>query len=310
MAPLDAFIVGGGPAGLAAALYLARFGRRFVLVDAGDSRARRIPCSRNIPFFPDGIPGEAILDLQRQALANHDAYPARGEVNGIERRGEAFAVSWRETAGARTLMLARRVILATGGADRPPPMDGADEALRNGLLRYCPICDGFEATGKDIGVLGRGASGLGEALFLARAYSRRVSLLSLEQPLTLTDEERSTAEHGGVAVVERPVRRLRHEGGRLAAVFDDAGERQFDTVYAALGRTMRSELARFLGARCDGGGGIIVDSHGRTSVEGLYAIGDVISGLDQVVVAMGHAAIAATDVHNRSEGPAAFVGSR
>jgi thioredoxin reductase (NADPH) len=89
------------------------------------------------------------------------------------------------------------------------------------------------------------------------------------------------------------------QDGGIEAVTADGTRHRFDTIYAALGLHVRSELARALGAERDAGGALVVDVHNRTTVPGLYAAGDVARGLNQIVVAMGHAAQAATDIHNR-----------
>src|SRR3954447_25784201 len=112
--PLDCLIVGGGPAGLTAALYLARFGRRFLVVDAGDSRASWIPTSHNVPVFVDGISGKEILARQREHVARYGAQVVRGSVTMLRRAEGGFAASFEERAGTGVLreVRARRVLLA------------------------------------------------------------------------------------------------------------------------------------------------------------------------------------------------------
>ena len=94
------------------------------------------------------------------------------------------------------------------------------------------------------------------------------------------------------------------DGNRITALRTGSGqEHRFEVLYSALGLRLRSELAVALGAEHDEAGALIVDGHNRTTVDGLYAAGGVVRGLDQIVVAMGHAAVAATDIHNRCELP-------
>jgi thioredoxin reductase (NADPH) len=173
--------------------------------------------------------------------------------------------------------------------------------VRQGLLRYCPICDGYEARGQRIGVIGHGARGLGEALFMARTYGSDVTLLTLGTPLAGEDRPKP-AEHG-IAVIETPLAALEMAGGQITAVGQDGSRHAFDTLYSALGLEVRSGLARALGAEHDAEGALTVDAHGQTSLRGLYAAGDVARGLNQIVVAMGQAAIAATAIHNRCHLP-------
>lgn len=316
---LDCLIIGGGPAGLTAGLYFARYGRSFALVDAGDPRAAWIPVSHNIPFFAEGISGPEIL---ARGQAHLDRYgPARiaGEVVRLARDGRGgFRASARLSDCSVRTFAAHNVLLATGADDIEPDLPELPRAIRNGLVRYCPICDGFEARGKRIAVIGHGAKALGEAVFLASTYSGDVTLLTLgredrradeqgkgsaskREPdrLALTPQQQDQAARHGIAIVREAVERITTHEGRVAAVItQDGHEHRFDAIYSALGLRPRSDLAAALGAERDESGALIVDDHCRTSTPGLYAAGGVVRGLDQVVIAMGHAAVAATDIHN------------
>ncbi|CAO4173395.1 NAD(P)/FAD-dependent oxidoreductase [Methylorubrum aminovorans] len=301
---LDCLIVGGGPAGLTAALYLARFERRFLVVDAGSSRASWIPTSHNIPLFADGISGREILARQREHIARYRAEVLQGTVRALRSVENGFVGSIEDGDGLTREVRARRVLLATGADDVEPDLPELPDAVRRGLVRYCPICDGYEARGKRIAVIGHGDRGLGEAVFVARTYSRDVTLLTLGQGMDLDVGERERVEKHGIKVVHEPVTGLNTEGDRITVLRTASGEEhRFEMLYSALGLKLRSELALGLGAEQDGTGALAVDEHNRTTVPGLYAAGGVVRGLDQVVVAMGHGAIAATDIHNRCELP-------
>jgi thioredoxin reductase (NADPH) len=302
-APLDALVIGGGPAGLTAAIYLGRFRRRFALVDAGEPRAAWIPESHNIAFFGEGIRGPDILARARDAAIRYGARPIVARVETLEREGDGFLAQLVNEAGERSELRARRVLLATGAVDVEPDLPDLPDAVRRGLVRYCPICDGFESRDQRIAVIGHGAAGLGEASFIARTYSDDVSLLSLGQPLELDDEQRATAARQNIRLVETPIARLDVQGGRIAALHTEGGALRFDLLYSALGLRYRNGLAVALGAERDESGALQVDSHMRTTVPGLYAAGDIVRGLDQIVVGMGHAAIAATHIHNHCELP-------
>lgn len=301
---LDCLIVGGGPAGLTAALYLARFERRFLVVDAGDSRASWIPTSHNIPVFADGISGREILARQREHLARYGMRVIAGAVRALRKDERGFSARIEAGAGAVREVRARRVLLATGADDVEPDLPDLPDAVRRGLVRYCPICDGYEARGKRIAVIGHGDRGLGEAVFVARTYSRDVTLLTLDQGMALDAGERERVYEHGIKVVHEPVVDLDIEDGRVTRLRTEGGEEhRFEVLYSALGLKLRSELALELDAEHDGTGALVVDEHNRTTVPGLYAAGGVVHGLDQVVVAMGHGAVAATDIHNRCELP-------
>jgi thioredoxin reductase (NADPH) len=296
---VDCLIIGGGPAGLTAALYLARFERSFVLVDSGESRAAWIPESHNFPVFSHGVSGRRMLALQRAHVATYGVAPVAGHVVSLVRRGDGFEAHVEAADGGQTLR-ARTVLAATGAMDCEPAMPDLAAAMRQGLVRYCPICDGYEARGTSVGVIGHGARGLGEAIFMARSYAQDVSLLTLGTGMALTEAQLAQAAQNRITVHETPIAALEMEGGRIAAIrMGDSARYRFDTLYAALGLHVRSELACALGAAHDDSGALRVDAHNQTTVDGLYAAGDIVSGLNQIVVAMGHAAIAATAIHNR-----------
>lgn len=288
----DCVIVGGGPAGLTAAIFLARFRRRFVLIDGGESRASWIPRSHNHPAFPQGINGEDLLDRMRRQVR---------EYGGLRREGNATALSrepdgrWRVEAGNGSLV-APYVILATGVKDNLPPVEDAEGFVRRGLIRQCPICDGYEVMGKRIAVLGSRPDTAGEALFL-RTYTDDLTLVTMGDPLDLGDEDRKRLDAAGIGVVEAPMRRLRCEADEVEVHLDGEVLR-FDAVYSGLGIEPRTELGRMIGARLTKDGRFVTGPHQRTSEPGIYAAGDAVTGLNQIAVAMAQAEIAAVDVHN------------
>lgn len=293
--PLDCLIVGGGPGGLTAAIYLGRYLRRFRIIDAGNSRLQLIPTSHNYPPFVDGIDGPALLERLRAHALRYCERIDRGTVDRLERLtdGSFIAHAGDERIHART------VILATGLADVAPDMPGMRDAVKRGYLRYCPVCDGYEASGKKVGIVGHGKSGWKEALFV-RQFTDEITLLTLGKPIDLAPEESAALLEAGIQVVEEPVAEIVIEGNRIAAIRMHTGkEHRFDSLYGALGCNVRSELALELDARRADNGELFVDGHYQTSIEGLYAVGDVVSGLNQICIAEAHAAIAATAIHNR-----------
>lgn len=305
---VDCLIVGAGPAGLTAAVYLTRFRRSVMLVDAGEPRAALIPRSHNCPGFPDGITGPDLLERMRAHAGRCGVAIDAGTVVGLAPLdGEGgFAADWRpaaEPARTRTCE-ARAVLLATGVVDVEPRLARIERAIRDGYVRHCPICDGFEVVGQRIGVIGFGNGALDEALFL-RTYSHDVTLLTLGEPMDLTDADRRRLAEANVAIIEEPIVELEVADGKIKCLQTASGEHRFDTLYSALGAKVRSELALALGAEHDDAGALSVDDHQQTSVPGLWAAGDVSSSLNQIAVAMGQAAIAATAIHRAL--PAAYL---
>jgi len=289
----DCIIIGAGPAGLTAAIYLARFHLSIRLFDSGSSRAAMIPCTHNHAGYPEGIAGKDLLGLM---LAQAEKYGARREekkVTAIEPDGEAFTVV---TDHGR--YRARTVLLATGVVNHRPNIlpEVHDPALERGLFRYCPICDGYEVTDKRVGVIGTGDHGMREALFL-RGYTRDVTLISPEAEHLLDDACAAKLDEAGIARVQGPCGGWAIEGEQLA-VDTARGRMAFDSVYPALGSRIRSRLAVAAGARATDEGCLEVDDHQRTTIPGLFAAGDVVKGLDQISHAMGEAGVAATTIRN------------
>jgi len=290
---LDCIVVGAGPAGLTAAIYLARFRRRFQVVDAGASRAAWIPRSRNHPGFPYGVGGKLLLARMRRQAARYGAEIVAGCVEALTPDAEGF----RLIADGQPL-LARKVILATGVVDNEPPIPGVDAAIERGLVRICPICDGYEASGQAIGVIGVDAHSAAEALFLT-TYSDRITLIHCGAPDALPGDMRKRLAAASVELIEAPIDSITLDAGRLTALcFAAGGARRFDVIYSALGVKPRAHLAIDAGARLDDNGRLLTDDHQQSSVPGLYAAGDVVRGLNQISTAEGEGAIAATDVHN------------
>lgn len=293
--PLDCLVIGGGPGGLTAAIYLARFRRRFVLVDAGESRASWIPRSHNHPGFPQGVSGIELLERMRAQLRQHDGPIQVGTITSLKRQPDGLFVATRNGDS----LMASHVILATGVVDVEPPLPNALEAVRRGLVRQCPICDGYEMTDRKLVVIGRDAQGLAEALFL-RTYTADITIVTLGQPLKLGGENRRLMEQAGIRAVETPVTEIAIEGERIARLdFTDGSTLLFDSIYSALGVHPRADLAAVLGVDLHPDRRIVTDEHQQTSIEGCYAAGDIVTGLNQLGVAMAQGEIAAVDIHNR-----------
>ena len=288
---LDVLVVGAGPAGLTAATYLARFHRRFVVVDAGKSRARWIPTSHNCPGFPHGIGGDALLDKLHAQAAGFDVRIEDGRIERLQRDGEAFVAT---AADGRTWR-ARFVLLATGVVDVMPAMDGLEAGIASHAVRLCAVCDGYEASDADIAVLAPVDDAIHHAAFL-RSFSRRVAAIPTEAAEPSPDCATLAADAGIELLPPALAMRCDADG---CVVDTEAGERRFDTLYPVLGCDAQSRLATALGAAVDDNGALIVDARMQTNVDGLYAIGDVVSALNQISVAMGHAAIAASALHGR-----------
>lgn len=291
--PLDCLIIGGGPAGLTAAIYLARFRLSIRIVDAGRSRASLIPRTHNHAGFPGGITGLDLLARMRAQAGEYGIDVVSATIESLTPLETGFVAK----SGFRQWR-ARSVLLATGVVNNRPPMapDVHDKALQRGLLRYCPICDGYEVTDKRIAVIGTQTHGHNEALFL-RMYSADVTLISPAGGHSLSSTERQRLVDAGVVLQDGPCEPLAIDGEEILVPVP-GGVARFDTAYPALGSVIRSELATALGAKATDEGCLVVDGHQRTAIAGLYAAGDVTKGLDQISHAMGEAGVAATTIRN------------
>jgi thioredoxin reductase (NADPH) len=291
--PLDCLVVGGGPAGLTAAIYLARFHLDVLVVDGGKSRAAIIPCTRNHAGFPDGIEGKDLISRMKRQACEYGAKIVDGFVTRIDCIDDGFTADWGSGEVA-----AKTVLLATGVTNRRPPMDEElhDDALARGLIRYCPICDGYEVTDKRVGVIGSDSHGVAEALFI-RSFTADVTLIAPDKAMQLKPEDHAKLKAANIECADGPAQAVAISDQCIVVDTAD-GHFTFDSVYPALGSDTHTQLAEQVGARLSDTGCIGVDAHQRTSIPGLYAAGDVVIGLDQISHAMGEGGVAATTIRN------------
>jgi thioredoxin reductase (NADPH) len=264
MRKVDCLVVGAGPAGLTAALYLARFRRTIAVVDSDQSRAHYIPRTRNYPGFPDGISGPELIERLRAQAERYGAKVETGLVDSLSRDGDAFVAGIGEGH-----IRARRVLLATGIVDNKPEMRDFKEAVKRGCIRLCPICDGFEVTDTAVAVYGPARSAVGHALFI-RTFVREATVLVPRGDDPMSNDERSALDRCGVHVVDSPVAEIyMTEDHRAGVRTADGKSLVFDTLYPSLGCRPRVEVAAELGARTNEDGNLIVDAHQQTTVPGI-----------------------------------------
>jgi thioredoxin reductase (NADPH) len=288
----DCLVIGGGPAGLTAAIYLVRFHLSLKLVDAGKSRASWIPCTHNHAGYPGGISGKELIARMKEQAQMYGASIVTNRVTRLDRVDGGFRAEWG--AGSAT---ARTVLIATGVTNRRPPMDEElhDEALARGLIRYCPICDGYEVTDKKVGVIGSGGHGVAEAVFI-RGFTEDITLIAPDTVHELSEADQARLKDYGIKTIDGPCAAVAAHDDCIVVDTPD-GHHTFDSVYPALGSDTHTELAEQVGAELKDGN-IVVDDHQRTTVPGLYAAGDVVLGLDQISHAMGEGGVAATTIRN------------
>lgn len=291
--PYDVIVIGAGPAGLVGATYLARYRRNILVVDGGDSRASLIPESHNVPGFPSGISGPHLLDRLREQARTAGVRITAGRVSGLRHVGGLFhAEGLAEPASARA------VLLATGMSDISVPADLPEPATWRGLVRWCPICDGYESSDRRIVLVGEAGHGPSHARFL-RTYTRDLPLVLTPEGGPPSARVLAELEAEGITVLQDPPLsvQLSHDGGALRLA--SGRDLPFEVLYPMNGGLPHAGLATALGAHCTEDGRLAVDPVTReTSIPGLHAAGDVVASLNQICVATAEAALAATAIHD------------
>ena len=282
----DAVVVGGGLAGLSAALYLGRSHRRALLIDAAESLARWEPIVENYLGFPEGLSGQRLLDLGRTQVRKFGVHTVDDRILRIQRDGDAFLL---EGAGTYRSM---RVLLATGLTHLLPDIRGADACLGRSVL-FCKDCDAFRVRSKRIAVYGRRNEAARYALSML-AFSPSVTIVTDGRaPAWDRVWEEALGEYG-LLVRRESVKELMHRDGWLQAiVFQDSTICEADAMFTTRGDVYHTALAEELGAAEDGEGQLIVDGDMRTTVPGLYAAGCVTPANCQMIIAAGQGATAA-----------------
>jgi thioredoxin reductase (NADPH) len=290
---LDVVVIGAGPGGMTAAIYLARLNRRIMVVDSAESRALLIPRSHNHPAFPDGIQGSELLrrmKLQLQHLRVEICTGSASQVRHDARNSFVVKINDRE-------IQSRAVVLASGIEDNLPPFEHAAAFVQSGHLRICPICDGYEIAGRPVVVMGASDRAAAEARFL-KSFTKDVTLVTLGDPLVPSAATERLGKDGIVIRQEPLLNCSKSTEGTVDLVLAGSASLKGVVLYSAFGVRPRSALAESLGVRLDENGLVGVDAHLATSVSGFYAIGDVVTGLNQLGVAMAQGEIAAVAIHN------------
>lgn len=282
----EVIIIGGGLAGLSAAIYLGRSRRETLLIHTNRSMAKWEADVQNYLGFPEGIDGGELLARGMAQVVRFDVAVIEDDIRSLAHDGGTFCLS-----GAGTAYRARRVLLATGLTHLPPEIPGVKECLGQSLF-FCKDCDAYRMQGKKIVIIG----GNNEAADYALAM-----LLFASSVMICTNgrNPRWDADHAGwleeyaVPIRHDRIRSVLHDQGQLTAfIFEQGGSVNVEGAFTTRGDVYHNNLAKSAGAKLDEEGQVIVDHRQKTSVPGLYAAGCVTAGNCQMIIAAGQGAIA------------------
>ena len=284
---VDAVVVGGGPSGLAAALWLGRYRRSVVVVDSQQYRSAAVEHSHGYLGRDPQTPVELLARGREELLAYPTASIRRTSVSSITRRPDGLF----DVALADGALVAHRVVLATGVRDVFPKVEGFDEHYGASVF-HCPACDGYEARDRDVVALGWDVHLVGFATTLLN-WARSVTVVTNGRRFAGDEACRSTLADNGIELVEQEAVELLGVRGALQAVrLGDGRELPASLVFFSLAHVPQVELATALGCALDDEGYVVVDREGKTTVPGVYAAGDITPGLQLVQVAAASGAVA------------------
>lgn len=279
----EVLVIGGGPAGISAALYLARYNRRTALLDAGDGRSSWHQTIHNYLGFPGGIPARKLRELGRRQLADYSHVSVYTSlVDDLRADGDAFVAT-----GPAGEQRGRAVILCTGVMDHYPAFEGWQDYVGRSMF-WCITCDGYGSRGKRVVVVGNTNDAASEALQLQR-FTDQLTVLTnnLEMHISMGFQER--LRRARIPLIHDRIATVSGHDGQFEALFTEDGRCiELDQLFNQQEATPRSELAARLGVALDAHGYILTDTEQKTTVPGVYAAGDVTRLYSHQVVAAAH----------------------
>ena len=266
----DVLVIGGGPAGLSATLYLARFMRQVALFDAGQGRSTWHQVNQNYLGFPGGVAARELRDLgRRQVTAYENVTIHDHKIEELTRDGDLFAA-----AGQAGIWTARAVILCTGVVDHYPHFDGWDEFVGRSMF-WCITCDGYACRDRRVVVVGNTNDAAIVAVQLQR-FTRHVTVLTNSAACHIEPVFERRLVEAGVPLIRDRIARVEGAGGEFQAIWTEGGQcLELDQLFSVQGSTPQSDLARALDVAVGPRGYITVDTEQKTNVPGVYAAGDV-----------------------------------
>lgn len=287
----EVIIIGGGLAGLSAAVYLGRGKRDTLVIHSGRSMAKWEPEVQNYPGFPEGIAGAALLDRCMVQASRFEVDIVEDDVQSLTKQDETFFLRGRQQC-----YQAKRTLLATGLTHLPPDLPGVRECLGTSLF-FCKDCDAYRLNGKRVIIIGRNNDAADYALGML-LFTPHVMLATNGKDLQWNDDRAGWLREYGIHLRREIICGLEHEEGRVQSMVFVRGEpERVEAIFTTRGDVCHNALAEEVGARLDAEGQIIVDSCMKTTVSGLYAAGCVTPANCQMVIAAGQGATAAQAIN-------------
>jgi thioredoxin reductase len=288
----DVAVVGGGPAGLSAALWLGRYLHKVVVVDSGDPRNWE---TRGINGYlgHQGIRSPELREIGRAECAKYGVEFVGGIVDeAINETGELFAICLR----GGTVIEAPRILLAIGIKDVWPAIPGLDQCYGE-TVHVCPDCDGYETRDKKTVVVGKGRKAVGMA-FALTTWTREIVICTNGQPPDMNQELLDQLKTLNIPVLDGPITCIVSRDRDISAVELEGGMTlDCERLYFAIGQYPSDDLGAQLGCKRDEMGRLVIDDHQHTSVKNVYAAGDIAHAPQLAIVAASSGAVAAMAIH-------------
>ncbi len=287
----EVIIIGGGLAGLSAAVYLGRGKRDTLVIHSGKSMAKWEPEVQNYPGFPEGIAGAELLNRCMEQASRFEVEIVDDEIQSLTKQNESFHLRGREDS-----YYAKRVLIATGLTHLPPEIPGVRECLGRSLF-FCKDCDAFRLKGQRVIIIGWNNDAADYALGML-LFTPHVMVATDGKDVQWNDERAEWLGEYGIHVRHEAIAGLEHKEGRVRSMVFAAGEpAQVEAMFTTRGDACHNTLAEEIGAELDDEGQICIDASMRTSVSGLYAAGCVTPANCQMVIAAGQGATAAQAIN-------------
>jgi thioredoxin reductase len=287
----DVVVIGGGPAGLSGALWLARYRRKVRVFDAEDPRNAATWAVHGYPGLQDISPQDLRKTLKLQAVDAGAEYEP-GVVVALEGEQDDFRVTMEDGR----VFGARRILIATGLKDIIPEIPGLDQFYGTSIW-HCPDCDGPSVVDRKIGVIGWGRQIAAYCMYFL-TWTEQMTVLTHGHPPELEQKARDALKRWNIPVREDVIERLEGEGGQVQrVVFHDGSTEDFDAMFFHIASGPGSSFAADIGCQADEDGILEIDREYQTTVPGVYAAGDIVPGSRLAIRAASEGVRAAVGIH-------------